>query len=194
MYAQTPIGPLGKGITVAKVQVALTSRDRFICKTIEREAKNVEDSQTALAELTNTVCLALLRNSDDWVGACSESKWFAGNDSGKAEQLCNQWSNKEASKFEKEFIPRSDDNTEPGGATTVIVSIVIEIQGDSTNFEGAGFSLAGTKDVVSSLASNCLVDEGYCVNAAEVFWCPSDRSEVLTSRDVIIDFPEIIDL
>jgi uncharacterized membrane protein len=76
----------------------------------------------------------------------------------------------------------------------VVVSLVLEIQGDSTKFEGAGFSIAGTKEVLASIASDCMIDAGQCVNAVEVFWSPSDGDEVLTKRDVIGDFPELIDL
>lgn len=61
-------------------------------------------------------------------------------------------------------------------------------------FDGAGFSLQGTKDVLSSIASDVLVERGQLLNAVEVFWTPSERNEVLTSRDVILDFPELIDL
>jgi uncharacterized membrane protein len=39
-----------------------------------------------------------------------------------------------------------------------------------------------------------LVDGGECVNAVELLWTPSDREEVLKSQDVILDFPELIDL
>lgn len=39
-----------------------------------------------------------------------------------------------------------------------------------------------------------MVEGGDCVNAVEVFWTPSERDEVLTRRDVIVDFPELIDL
>jgi uncharacterized membrane protein len=51
--------------------------------------------------MANTVCLALLRRSDDWVAACSDSKWFKQDDYGKAESLFNDWANREATKFEK---------------------------------------------------------------------------------------------
>ena len=87
-----------------------------------------------------------------------------------------------------------EDAGAPGGATTVIVSIIIEIHGDETNFDGAGFSIAGTKEVISAIASDCKVDGGECLNAVEVFWTPSDSTEVLTRGDIIVDFPEIIDL
>lgn len=193
-------GPLGKGITVGKVQVALNTNDRSIIHDIEQKVKQVErsSSDTKLATLTNQICLLLLRRNSDWISACSESEWFSENDGGKAESLFNAWSNREASKFEKEYYPGSDSSTDSSnsssGPTIVVVSLVVEIQGDNTNFKGAGYSLSGTKEVLSSIASDSMVDEGYCINAAEIFWTPGDKDEVLRKNDVILDFPELIDL
>jgi len=48
--------------------------------------------------------------------------------------------------------------------------------------------------VLASIASDCLVDDGYCVNAVEVFWTPGDPKEVMTKVDVVTDFPELIDV
>ena len=47
---------------------------------------------------------------------------------------------------------------------------------------------------MSSIAADVQVGSGECLNAVEVFWTPSDRNEVLMKQDVILDFPEIIDL
>jgi hypothetical protein len=94
-------GPLGKGITVGEVQVAIVSTDRSIIKLLEQKARSPGNSSAQLAKLANEVCLALLRKSDDWVGACSGSEWFSEKDSGKAEAKYNAWTNKEAAKFEK---------------------------------------------------------------------------------------------
>jgi Protein of unknown function (DUF1517) len=99
-------GPLGKGITVGKVQVALQCRDRnpktSIFGLLEEKTKNSGSfSSNQLARLGNDVCLALLRKSDDWVAACSSSKWFSQNDQGKAESYFNDLANREAYKFEK---------------------------------------------------------------------------------------------
>mmetsp|Transcript_19578 Transcript_19578/g.18784 ORF Transcript_19578/g.18784 Transcript_19578/m.18784 type:complete len:262 (-) Transcript_19578:75-860(-) len=193
-------GALGKGITVGKVQVALSALDRTsstsIFKTLEQASREGGSSSSPqqLSKLANKVCLALLRKSDEWVGACSESQWFSANDDTKAESAFNDYANREAAKFEKEYIPGSDSEETPGGPTTVVVSLVIEIKGDDTKFDGAGYSITGTNEVLSSIAGDALVDDGYCVNAVEVFWTPSERDEVLTSRDVIVDFPELIDL
>ena len=67
-------GPLGKGITVGKVQVALQSADRSrssIFGLLEQKAQSVGNSNAELARLANDVCLSLLRKSDEWMGACS---------------------------------------------------------------------------------------------------------------------------
>jgi len=61
-------------------------------------------------------------------------------------------------------------------------------------FDGAGFSRAGTKEVLSSIASDSMVDNGDCVNAVELFWTPSERDEVLSYQDALLDFPELVDL
>jgi uncharacterized membrane protein len=61
-------------------------------------------------------------------------------------------------------------------------------------FDGAGYSLLQTKEVLSSLASDSMVEGGEYLNAVEVFWSPSEPNEVLTRNDIILDFPELIDL
>ena len=189
-------GPLGKGITVGKVQVALNSYDRSptsITGMLEEKTSDIGDSPEELSQMTNDVCLALLRKSDEWIAACSESKHFKTDDAGKAESLFNDWANREAAKFDKEYIP-SDDDQKGGAPTIVVVSLVIEMQGDETNFDSAGYSASKTRDVLASIAADCLVDEGYCLNAAEVFWTPGEKDEILTRTDMIVDFPTLIDL
>ena len=61
-------------------------------------------------------------------------------------------------------------------------------------FDGAGYSIGQTKEVLSSIASDALIDDGYCVNAFEALWTPSDRKEVLSRNDITLDFPELIDV
>ena len=133
-------GPLGKGITVGKIQVSLAANDRTsptsIFSLLERQASNNISSPKELARMANEICLSLLRKRDDWTGACSSSKWFPMKDSGKAESYFNDLSNTEAAKFEKEYNLGSSgsDSKEISGvlATQVVVSLVLEIQGDST--------------------------------------------------------------
>jgi Protein of unknown function (DUF1517) len=105
-------GMLGKGITVGKISVALRSSDRSdtsIFGLLESHASDDSDANEDLARMANNVCLDLMRKSDDWVAACSTSKWFSGNDSGKAESYYNDLANNEAVKFEK---VRRNNNTE----------------------------------------------------------------------------------
>lgn len=96
-------GMLGKGITVGKIQVALMSSrsSDSIYALLERKAANAGDSPQDLARLANDVGLTLMRKSDDWIAACSSSKWFKGDDAGKAESYFNDLSTSEAVKFEK---------------------------------------------------------------------------------------------
>lgn len=190
-------GMLGKGITVGKVQVCLRSNDRLsttsIFNLLEDHADLDSNENEDLARMANSVCLDLMRKSDDWVSACSTGKWFSGKDAAKAEGYYNELSNEIAMKFEKEYLPDEDDEEE-GFATLIVVSLVLEIQGDSTKFDGAGYSVAQTKEVLSSIASDCLIDDGYCLNAVEALWTPSERKEVLSKTDIIVDFPELVDL
>jgi hypothetical protein len=134
-------GPLGKGITVGKVQVCLSTTDRSsstsIFQLLERQANKIdEDSESPeLAQMANEVCLALLRKKDDWSGACSSSKWFSENDAGKAESYFNDLANTEAAKFEKEYVPLEGSSSPDTGTATptqVVVSLLLEVQGDST--------------------------------------------------------------
>mmetsp|Transcript_11816 Transcript_11816/g.25186 ORF Transcript_11816/g.25186 Transcript_11816/m.25186 type:complete len:258 (+) Transcript_11816:170-943(+) len=206
-------GPLGKGITVGKVQVALavsgaerTSSDSIFAL-LEKQARNNEDigssydddydegyGDSHLSKFCHETCLALLRKSDNWVGACSDSEWFKEQEMGKAESKYNLWADREACKFEKEYVPPEGSEPAEGNPTVAVVSLIIEIQGDETNFDRAGFSTADTKSVLTSIASDCRVEGGDCLNAFEVFWTPSEPKEVLTERDIIVDFPELITL
>lgn len=205
-------GPLGKGITVGKVQVALsvnsaerTSKDS-IFRTLEKHAreKDIEDKydddyddglgDSHLSKMCHEVCLGLLRKSDNWISACSDSEWFKGSDAAKAESSFNLWADREACKFEKEYVPPEQDDDGDGVATVAVVSIIVEIQGDETQFDRAGYSVSDTKAVLTSIASDCRVEGGDCLNAVEVFWTPSESKDVLTERDCILDFPELITL
>ena len=97
-------GPLGKGITVGKVSVALMASDRgsdSIFALLDRASMSSDDSSEGLAELCHEICVALLRKQDDWTAASSDSRWFSANDAGKAESQYNEWSIKESAKFEK---------------------------------------------------------------------------------------------
>lgn len=78
-------GPLGKGITVGKVQIALLADDHSsnsIFGMLERKAKADGDTPYALARMCYDVCMSLLRKEDDWISASSTSQWFKGGEAG----------------------------------------------------------------------------------------------------------------
>ena len=106
---------LGKGITVGKVQVALRSSDRSdasIFGLLEGHAALDSNDNEDLSRMANGVCLDLMRKSDDWVSACSTSKWFSEKDAGKAESYYNELANAEATKFEKVRRCSTNNNLE----------------------------------------------------------------------------------
>ena len=45
-----------------------------------------------------------------------------------------------------------------------------------------------------SLAGHAMVEGGDCVNAVELFWTPAEADDTLSHSDLILDFPELIDL
>ena len=174
-------GPLGRGITVGKVQVALnvdgieraSGGENSIFAVLEKHGRDDgsdddedyddddDDSDAAggdskLSKMCHEVCLALLRRSDDWISACSDRRWYKEQDMTKAESTYNLWADREACKFEREHVPPEGASTsafDGNFPTVAVVSLVVEIQGDNTNFDRAGFSLAETRDVLTSLAS-----------------------------------------
>ena len=102
-------GPLGKGITVGKAQVALqvSAEERTspnsIFGVLEKHARkndnissydsDYEDGygDSALSKMCHEICLSLLRSSDNWISAGSQSEWYKQDDSGKAESTYNLW-------------------------------------------------------------------------------------------------------
>jgi hypothetical protein len=68
---------------------------------LETHATDTGDAPEELSRMANEVCLELMRKSDDWIGACSTSKWFSEKDDGKAEGYYNNLSNAKAVKYEK---------------------------------------------------------------------------------------------
>jgi len=102
-------GPLGKGITVGKVQVALqvSAEERTspnsIFGVLEKHARNNDNissydsdyedgyGDSALSKMCHEICLSLLRSSDNWISAGSQSEWYKADDAGKAESTYNLW-------------------------------------------------------------------------------------------------------
>lgn len=192
---------LGKGMTVVRLQVALEARDRSsssILGTISSKAASCyPESPRSLAQLVSEVCLALLRKEADWVAASSESKVFQGLDQtaaeDKAESHYNRMLTKELSKFEKEYVPAPGTPADGAKATLVVVSLLAAVRGDQTDL-GFVTSVNDLKRALQLLASNVVLERGELLVAGEVLWTPSEAEEVLTRSDMLLDYPELVDL
>mmetsp|Transcript_110255 Transcript_110255/g.321113 ORF Transcript_110255/g.321113 Transcript_110255/m.321113 type:complete len:282 (+) Transcript_110255:63-908(+) len=191
---------LGKGMTVAKIQVCLNSPDRSRSSVLAMLANKADSANTetsrGLARLISDVGLELLRREPYWIGANTESTHYGGRDAPeKAEVAFERMLNSELVKFEKEYLPPPGSAPITGGSTTyVVVSLLVAIRGDKTAFGSmAGQTSSGTAGALQMLGADAMTEGGDLLIAAEVLWTPSEDDEVLEKRDVIVDYPEIID-
>jgi uncharacterized membrane protein len=65
---------------------------------------------------------------------------------------------------------------------------------NNNRIDGAGYSVGVTKEILASISADSMVDDGHCINAVEVFWTPSDPKESMSRMEMIVDFPELIDV
>ena len=203
------VSTLGPGVTVAELSVALEIPNRddrnSILTVLDRLAQTAKtDSRVGVQDLTHQVALELLRRKSSIVSAHTESKHFRGANSEKAQREFNLRAIQERGKFEEETVSRyggvdyasqrpmsSSSSSSPGAyndkATMAVVTLVIAIDGDSTKFPTIQ-SIGDVEDALRRLATDVKVDQ--CLQSAEILWTPQDRSETLTRRDVIADYPK----
>ena len=55
-------------------------------------------------------------------------------------------------------------------------------------------SVSEIKRCLQNLAYEALIDEGDNIMAVEILWTPSDSDNVISPRDVIMDYPDLIRL
>jgi uncharacterized membrane protein len=130
------------------------------------------------------------------VSASTKYKHF--NDRSQALREFNSRSITERSKFESETVSNYggvDYGSRGGGgygsdnkATMAVVTILLTIDGDSTKLPQIS-SVRDVEDALRKIASDSKVDT--CLQSAEILWTPEDRSETLTARDVVADYPEL---
>ena len=195
---------LGSGTSVLKVSVALDVTDRddpnSILNVLERMANTARtDNRVGIQNLSSQIAVELLRRKSSIAAASSEYQHFRNRD--KAQREFNSLSVKERSKFEKETVSkyggvdysngRSSGGSSSGfqdKATVAVVTLVLAIDGDSTKVPQIR-SIADVENALRKIASDVRVSD--CLQGAEVLWTPEDRSETLTFRDVIADYPEL---
>jgi uncharacterized membrane protein len=193
---------LGSGTSVVKMSVALDVSNRddpnSILAVLERLANTANtDSRVGIQNLSSQIALELLRRKSSIISASTEYQHF--NNREKAQREFNALSIKERGKFEQETISKfggvdySTGRSESSSgfndkATMAVVTLVLAIDGDSTKVPAIR-SLRDVEDALRKIAADVKVSD--CLQGAEILWTPEDRSETLTMRDVVADYPEL---
>ena len=66
------------------------------------------------------------------------------------------------------------------------------MKGQSSAYSNSVRSLAEVKRCLQGLAADALTDEGDNVMAVELLWTPSERGNTISKRELIQDYPELI--
>lgn len=205
LFSSGASSALGSGSSVLQISISLNVPNRddpnSILSVFDRLARTAKtDSRVGVQNLTSQVALELLRRKSSFSGAFSRFKHFSEVNKGQRE--FNTWSVQERSKFEKEMISKYGgvdyyaDRSESvkstkNGSTMAVVTLVLSIAGDSTKIPRIQ-SVTDVEKALRMIASDAKVDD--CLMGAEILWTPEDRSETLSFRDVIADYPELVSL
>ena len=203
--AASATSALGSGTSVVQLSVALEVPNRdsptSILSVLDRLSQTARtDSRVGLQNLTNQVALELLRRKSSIVSAATRYKHH--RDRTKAERDFNALSVQERGKFEQETVSkyggvdytsgkaktRLDQGGPASQATVAVVTLLLAIDGDSTKVPAIN-SIQDVEDALRRIAADSKVDS--CLQTAEILWTPEDRSETLTLRDVIADYPQL---
>lgn len=202
LWSSTESTALGSGTSVVQISVALEVPNRddrnSILSVLNRLSQTARtDSRVGIQNLSSQVALELLRRRSSIVSASSFHQHY--RDRNKALRDFQNRSIKERSKFERETVSKyggvdyggsssSLSRADDGKATMAVVTLLLAIDGDSTKLN----RISGISDVDQALrqiASDSKVDD--CLQSAEILWTPEDRSETLSPRDIIADYPEL---
>lgn len=216
-------GSLGSGATVVKIQLSLDSdwsQPDNIMETLGKlSSGNSRDrglltGRTELSTLLSETALALLRRKDAWSAAALAGERFTGGDdvAQRVEPFFQSAVVQERSKFEAEVAPshgtmNSDSNSNSKEyntdqdfmgrtATQMLVSLVVALRGRSEVLSArpAAVTSAEVARCLQTLASEALSDEGENVLGVEVLWTPSERGRTLSSKDLLLEYPELMSL
>ena len=69
-----------------------------------------------------------------------------------------------------------------------VVTLLVAVEGDSTKLPVIR-SQKDIEEALAKIASDVKVDD--CLQSAEILWTPEDRSEVLTMKEIVSDYPEL---
>jgi uncharacterized membrane protein len=198
---------LGPGTSVVQLTVALDVPKRddpsSILSVLNRLAATARtDSRVGIQNLASQVALELLRRKSSIVSAAASSQHYKNRD--QALRNYNSVSIKERAKFEQETVSQyggvdygdasarlrsyTSGSLVDGQATMAVVTLLLAIDGDSTKLPSIS-SIASVEEALRKIAGDVKVDT--CLQSAEILWTPTDRSETLTLREVVADYPQL---
>lgn len=192
--ADSATSVLGPGNAVVKVSVALDVSDRddpgSIVSVLDRLGTvATTDTRKGIQSLTSQVALEVLRRKSSIVSASTDYKHF--NSRSKALREFNNQATQERGKFERENIGANflGGRQQSGSkATMAVVTMILSIDGDTTRIPRVG-SLADVEDALRNIASDSKMDD--CLQSVEILWTPEERTETLSLKDVIADYPSL---
>lgn len=181
---------LGPGNSVAKISVALEVPNRddpgSILSVLNRLGQNANtESRRGIQSLTSQVALEVLRRKSSIVSASSENRHFKSRT--QALREFNNQSTKERGKFERENLGFGEAEGS-SKATMAVVTLLISIDGDSTEIPQIR-SVNDVEQALRSIATDSTV--GDCLQSVEILWTPEERSETLSVKDVVADYPTL---
>lgn len=191
---------LGPGVSVAQISVAMEVPRRddpnSILSVLDRISNTARtDSRVGIQNLSSQVALELLRRKSSIRSASTTYNHY--KDRNQAQRQFNNIAIKERGKFERETVSQyggvnySPERTSSlpgasGQATMAVVTLIVAIEGDSTKMPNIR-SIQDVEDALRRIASDSKVDN--CLQSAEILWTPEERTETLTERDVVADYP-----
>ncbi len=187
-------------VSVAKLQVGLLSEARSLQADLERIAKSADTSSSeGLAQVLQETTLSLLRHPDYWMYASTQSEQARLE---SAEAKFNQLVLAERSKFSEEVISNVNNQlkqAEPKAALPgkggelaeqapgeyIVATLVVGVEGD--------FSLpkvTNSQDLRQAISKIGSVSSERLL-ALEVLWSPQGEGDVLTSDDLMAEYPNL---
>jgi uncharacterized membrane protein len=195
-------GALGPGVSVAEISVAIDVPNRddpnSILSVLNRLSNTARtDSRVGMSNLTSQVALELLRRKNQIVASSTRSKHF--RDSNKASRDFNSLAVKERGKFEREArkyggVDYSQSQRDKASgeynpkATMAVITLLVSVEGDSTKLPVIR-SQSDVEEALAKIAADVKVDD--CLQSAEILWTPEERTETLSMKDIVGDYPEL---
>jgi uncharacterized membrane protein len=76
----------------------------------------------------------------------------------------------------------------------VVVSLVVALRGKAQAYADKVNSTRQLKDCLQNLAADALTDDGENIMAVELLFTPSEPGMILSERDIVEDYPELLRL